>query len=167
MRTRFLSKSLQVALCAVVTLAAIALLKPDALDLREQPTPRAPRTASGSRTPWLRSSAGTWKPVAPAEPVAEPTPAPTAADTTHVLPARPAVRSEAPPQPTAPDPDMRYLGRIEQDGRSAVFLGRGAIPQVVEIGQLVDPRWKVEAANATHVEMRYLPTNETRFIAVQ
>jgi len=64
---------------------------------------------------------------------------------------------------------MSYLGRLEQDGHSFVFLGTGtgADPQVVEIGGSIDGLWKVEKVTATQVELRYLPLNQIRFIAVQ
>jgi hypothetical protein len=72
-----------------------------------------------------------------------------------------------PPAPMAPEPAMSYLGRLEQDGRSYVFLGTGADPRVVEIGSTIDGLWKVEKVTATQVELRYLPLNQIRFIAVQ
>jgi len=162
-----LSKPLQASLLMTVVLTAIALLKPEALDASV--TDGGPeRTVSNQKTdtdrrpqaPWIRLAGEEWKPsdaelqkaadalVAAAAPVVAPPPV------------------VEPPKPTAPDPALIYLGRIDQDGRHYVFLGRGADPQVVEIGGLVDPQWKVEKATANQVQLRYLPLNEVRSIPV-
>ncbi|MDP9877271.1 hypothetical protein J2W25_000867 [Variovorax boronicumulans] len=167
MKPPSLSKPLQAGLLMTVMLTAIALLKPEALDASV--TDGSPvRAASNQKTgtdlrpqaPWIRLAGEEWKPsdaelqkaadalVAAAAPVVTPPPV------------------VEPPKPTAPDPALAYLGRIDQDGRHYVFLGRGADPQVVEIGGLVDPQWKVEKATATQVQLRYLPLNEVRSIPV-
>ncbi len=165
MKALTLSKPLQAALVTTAVWTAIALSKPDAIDA---PVPVAsdalvaPRPSRDPRhvgTPWVRSVGAPWNAPevdlqksadaeAPAPPV--------------VLPA-PVIDT---PKPVAPDPALIYLGRLEQDGRHYVFLGRGADPQVVEIGGLVDAQWKVEKMTATEVRLRYLPLNEVRSIPV-
>lgn len=161
-----LSKPLQVALLSTMVLTAIALLKPGEVDspADDMPQARAPQDAElasrSPQAPWVRMAGQEWKPsdteqrraadaaAAAAPPVVPPAPPPPL------------------PKPTAPDPELIYLGRIDQDGHSYVFLGRGKDPQVVEIGGQVDSQWKVEKATATEIELRYLPLNEIRSIPV-
>jgi len=161
-----LSKPLQAALLMTTTLTAIALLKPEALDVSAadrgavRVAPSQSADANRPQAPWVRLAGEEWKPSDAEQQKAADALAAAAAP---VAPAPPPV---AQPKPTAPDPALTYLGRIEQDGRSYVFLGRGADPQVVEIGGLVDPQWKVEKATATQVQLRYLPLNEVRSLPV-
>lgn len=167
-----LSRPLQLALLAATTLTAVALLKPDPLAAPPadpaQLAPaqqRRPEAASGtSRSdapPWIRVVGEAWAP-----PVSEQAQAAAAAMAAQPEPPPPPI-AEPPPQPVVPDPGLTYLGRINQDGRSHVFLGKGTDPQVVEIGGLVDSHWRVEKATATQIELRHLPLNEIRFVAVQ
>lgn len=166
MKALSLSKPLQAALLLTAAMTAIALLKPDALD-----TPAAPlsqvhasqdrtSTSPGSAAPWIRTAGEEWQPSEAEQRRAAEAAAAAAAPVVPPAPPMP------PPKPTAPDPALTYLGRIDQDGRSYVFLGKGADPQVVEIGSLVDPQWKVEKASATQIELRFLPLNEIRMIPV-
>ena len=161
-----LSKSLQALLLATTSLTAVALLKPDAVEV---PVINAvpPRSADGpsesssdTGAPWVRLEGEEWKPNAPEQDkvAAVPAPAPS-----RLPPPAPVI----PPKPTAPDPALTYLGHMDQDGRSYVFVGRGARPLVVEVGGQVDAQWKVERASASEVELRYLPLDEVRLIAVQ
>ncbi|MDQ0612266.1 hypothetical protein QFZ83_006437 [Variovorax sp. W1I1] len=166
MKSPSLSKPLQAALLMTATLTAIALLKPEALDAsvadvgpeRDAPT----QTADARRppAPWVRLAGEEWK---PSDAELRRAVDAAAAAAPPVAPPAPVVEA---PKPVAPDPSLVYLGRIEQDGRRYVFLGRGADPQVVEIGGLADPQWRVEKATATEVQLRYLPLNEIRSIPV-
>lgn len=167
-----LSKPLQLALLATAVLTAVALLKPDTVDVladdaSDALAARSPQNMTGEQTnpttsdaPWIRAPGEEWKPSdAEQRRAAEIAAAATA-------PVAPPAPSLPPPMPVAPDPALVYLGRMDQDGRSYVFLGRGKDPQVVEIGGQVDPQWKVEKATAGEVELRYLPLNEIRAIPV-
>jgi hypothetical protein len=167
MNTPAFSKPLQAALWLTAVLTLLALLKPDGAGApaaeaparREHASP-AGGDATAPAAPWIRVPEEAWMPpearqqaaLAPPAPVPDPVPPP--------VPMQP-------PAPTAPEPAMSYLGRLEQDGRSYVFLGTGADPRVVEIGSTIDGLWKVEKVTATQVELRYLPLNQIRFIAVQ
>lgn len=168
MKTPVFSKPLQAALWLTAVLTALALLKPDGSGVpaagapaaQEHASPAGGSAAAAAEAPWVRVPEEAWTPpearqqaaLAPLAPVPAPVPPPV---------------SMQPPEPTAPDPAMSYLGRLEQDGRSYVFLGTGADPQVVEVGSAIDGLWKVEKVTATQVELRYLPLNQIRFIAVQ
>jgi len=166
MKALSLSKPLQAALLLTAALTAIALLKPDALDTPAAPSSQVQAsqdrtsTPPGSGAPWMRLAGEEWRPSDAEQRRAAEAAAAAAAPVVPLAPPMP------PPKPTAPDPALTYLGRIDQDGRSYVFLGKGADPQVVEIGSLVDPQWRVEKASATQIELRYLPLNEIRMIPV-
>ncbi|KWT74863.1 MULTISPECIES: hypothetical protein [unclassified Variovorax] len=165
MRQASLGKGLQTGLLATAVLTVLALLKPEAV---VEPWPVAgddmARSKPGAETrartaePWLRTAAAL--PQAPEPP--QPTPAPA-----RPPPAPPPAIVPPPPKPVAPDPPFTYLGRIDQDGRSHVFLGLGADPHVVEVGEAVDAQWKVEKADPTQLVLRYLPLNEIRIVALQ
>ncbi len=168
MKAQSLPKPLQAALVTTAVLTAIALLKPDAVDapltiasdaLTAPSLRHDTRSARHVGTPWIRSAGEPWKaPDVDPQKSADAEPPPSLVP----LPA-PVIDT---PKPTAPDPTLIYLGQLEQDGRRYVFLGRGADPQVVEIGGLVDAQWKVEQVTATAVRLRYLPLNEVRSIPV-
>ena len=166
MRATSLSKPLQAASWAVLVLTAIALLKPDRTDPQNFAVPRMQLSTSSSpspsfvETPWLRPAAELVKPIESSGQAISP-----GAASAMVPEARPP--AAAVPVPIAPDPGLSYLGRMEQEGRSYVFLGRGAVPQVVEVGHSIDPQWQVEKATSVQVDLRYLPLNELRSIAIQ
>lgn len=166
MTARPLSKPLQAACWAVLVLTAIALLKPDGIDPQRFVVPRmrlssvpAP-SSSLADAPWLRHAAELVKPVESSGRAIS-----LDAASAMVPEARPP--EAAAPVPIAPDPGLSYLGRIEQEGRSYVFLGRGAVPVVVEVGHHIDAQWQVEKATAVQVDLRYLPLNQFRSIAIQ
>lgn len=166
MRAPFLSKPLQAASSVVLVLTAIALLKPDRIDPQNFAVPRmqlstlSPPPSSLADAPWLRRAAELVKPIESSDQDIS-----SGAASAIVPEAVPP--SSAAPVPTAPDPGLSYLGRMEQEGRSYVFLGRGAVPLVVEVGHSIDPQWLVEKATSVQVDLRYLPLNEIRSIAIQ
>ena len=171
------SKPLQALLCAAVALSVVALLKSEPLALRDDVVkePGAPARAvrvsvdgmSEGSPPWERPERDAWKP----DDASPGTATSATAVGTTVKTAVPRVDATLPdaatPLPAAPDPGLVYLGRIEQDRRHYVFVGRGAVPQVVEIGSAVDAQWKVERATATQVELRHLPFSDLRSIAIR
>ncbi len=159
-----LGKGLQAGLLATAVLTLLALLKPEAMAPWPMTAEDMARSKPGAETharaaePWLRTAAAL--PEAPEPPPPPPPPAP-------APPAPPPAIVPPPPKPVAPDPPFTYLGRIDQDGRSHVFLGLGADPRVVEVGEAVDAQWKVEKADPTQLVLRYLPLNEIRIVALQ
>jgi hypothetical protein len=168
-----ISRPLQAFLGAVVALTLVALMKTEPLDPRDG-TIAGPRsttrldTTHGDPAPevlpaWERPAREMSEPdpVSPAAPVVAPMADSAARRTIATSP-------EAPPSvPSAPDHGLVYLGRIEQDRRLYVFLGRGSVPQVIEVGSAVDAQWKVERATATQVDLRHLPSNDLRSIAIR
>jgi hypothetical protein len=164
MKHASLGKGLQAGLLATAVLTALALLKPEALGPWPSATQGVARSQPGAGAraraaePWLRTAAAVPEPPQPPQPPPPAAPPPPAPPPAVALP---------PPKPMAPDPPFTYLGRIDQDGRSHVFLGLGADPRVVEVGEAVDAQWKVEKADPTQLVLRYLPLNELRIVALQ
>lgn len=69
----------------------------------------------------------------------------------------------APPTPQAPALPFRYMGRLEEDGRIAVFLQETGQPhpKVVRLGE----RWghyRVDEITPEGMRLTYLPLNETQ-----
>ena len=163
MRQASLGKGLQAGLLVTAVLTVLALLKPEAAPgpMTAEDTARSKPDAeprARAAQPWLRTAAALPVAPEPPQPPAPPAPPP---------PAPPAAVVPPPPKPVAPDPPFTYLGRIDQDGRSHVFLGLGADPRVVEVGEAVDAQWKVEKADPSQLVLRYLPLNEIRTVALQ
>lgn len=70
-----------------------------------------------------------------------------------------------PPPPVAPPPPFTYLGRIIDDGKMVVLLGREGGGEAVRLGDIVDGAWQVRDADEGRVELVYLPLNEARQLA--
>lgn len=70
-----------------------------------------------------------------------------------------------PPPPVAPPPPFTYLGRIIDDGKLVVLLGREGGGEAVRLGDIVDGAWQVRDADEGRVELVYLPLNEARQLA--
>ena len=97
----------------------------------------------------------------PAAPQSDPF-APLGAETMAAAAAAAAARPAAgpPPAPLAPPLPFSYLGRWQEQGRSAVFLWRGDRSfKVLGAGPL-DADYAVERLGPRHVVLRYLPLNE-------
>lgn len=72
----------------------------------------------------------------------------------------------APPRPVAPAPGFRYLGRMVRDDTTYVFLGQGTGVEVVPVGGIAEGNWRIEGFSTAGLELRYLPLNETRQLAL-
>lgn len=79
--------------------------------------------------------------------------------------AEPPPPPEVPPPALAPPPPFTYLGRIIDNGKTVVLLGREEGGEAVSLGSIVDGTWQVRDANETRVELVYLPLNEARQLA--
>lgn len=173
-----ISKQMQLGLCITLVLSALVLLKPEYLPVpaeatrhlisrSTQPPVLAPSADMRHRTvaltahtsaPWIRPPREAWQAPAESAPIAVP----------QLIASPPAPSLVAEPlNALAPDPGLSYLGRMVEDGRTYVFLGRAGNPLIVEAGTVLDDQWKIERITANQVELRYLPLNESRVIAVQ
>lgn len=157
-----ISRSMLAALLLSAVMAVIAVLMPEPLPApddsllanpRSGPAPEVGRQARGRQLQSpplaLLQRQGFMVPPPPPPPVLSlPTPV--------LVPLRPPV----------PEPGFRYVGRMVQDGSVQVFLAQGDDVDVVRVGELVGSSWRIEAVDESGVELRYLPLNETRRLAL-
>lgn len=64
-----------------------------------------------------------------------------------------------PPPPTAPPMPFTYIGKIEEQGRSTVFLSREGTNYSVKQGDQIDGTYRVEEISPQAVILTYLPLN--------
>lgn len=77
------------------------------------------------------------------------------------------VAAQQPPAaPTAPPLPFTYLGKIIDGGRLAVFLARGDEHYIVEAGQTIEKRYKVEQVTETAVIFTYLPMRTRQTLTI-
>lgn len=175
------SKPVQLALASALVIAAVALLRPDSIELpmlTERPDSGAiaarmpmPGQTAQSDAPWLR-------PQLP-EPVATQAPMSQAGLSGPIgLPPLPPAgtfaSSDSPPplpsgsvasQPSAPD--IVYLGRMARDGKTQVFFASGGSdPVVLTAGDVLNGSWTIQSISSTNVTLKYLHSGETRVIAM-
>lgn len=72
-------------------------------------------------------------------------------------PAEQAAAPAAPAKPAAPPLPFRYVGKMIEDGKLAVFLSRGEDSYSVRAGQKIDPQYRVDKVTQTQVVFTYLP----------
>ena len=69
-------------------------------------------------------------------------------------------------RPVAPNPAFSYLGKMKRDGKVYVFLGNGEEVTVAAVGDALDDNWRIEGADGAEIELRYLPLNELKKLAM-
>jgi hypothetical protein len=72
----------------------------------------------------------------------------------------------APPAPMVPPLPFRYLGKIIDGEKTAVFLARGEDNYSVEPGQMVDSQYRVEQVTDNTVTFTYLPLGIRQVMSV-
>jgi len=73
-------------------------------------------------------------------------------------PPKPAVVAlAAPPRPVAPPLPFTFLGRMVEDGKAVVFLGRGKDGLAAKVGDTVAGKYRLESLSDTAVTFVYLP----------
>jgi hypothetical protein len=73
----------------------------------------------------------------------------------------------APPPPQAPPLPFRFMGRIDESGKSAVFLlvqGDRVLP--VHVGERVGGSYRLEKFEGGQLYFRYQPMNVVQTLAV-
>ena len=60
----------------------------------------------------------------------------------------------------------RFLGRMEQDGSTVVYLARGQDSVVAHVGDTLDGDYKVVAIDAHKLTIEYLPMHKRHDIAL-
>lgn len=86
------------------------------------------------------------------------------------LPPPPPPPPPAPPPvvpPPAPPPAFGYqwLGQIEEDGQVRVFLSNAQRTLAPVFGEVVDQRWRVDAIAAGRLQLTWLATGATVYVA--
>jgi hypothetical protein len=82
------------------------------------------------------------------------------ATTTAMLPPPP------PPPPQAPPLPFVYMGRLNEDQSTTVFLTAGDRNLVVKPGDVIDNTYKLEQVTESAVVLTYLPMNQRQTLAI-
>lgn len=161
-----ISKPLLALLLAAAVASVLVLLKPetdkptaadDSLLMERPGTGKPASTVAADRIPWQRAPVEAPSTATLTQGFAPPPPPPSV---------MPVVVTPPPPKPVAPTPSFVYLGRMVRDDTIYVFLGQGENVEVVPLGADVDGGWRVEKITDAGLELRYLPLNETRQLAM-
>ena len=71
-----------------------------------------------------------------------------------------------PPPPQAPPLPFIYMGRLDEEQNTTVFLTAGDRNLVVKSGDLIDNTYKVEQVTESSVVLTYLPMNQRQTLAI-
>ncbi|MDP2229031.1 MAG: hypothetical protein Q8J78_16325 [Moraxellaceae bacterium] len=71
-----------------------------------------------------------------------------------------------PPRPVAPTPRFTYLGRLDSDEETRIFLAVGDAFESVPVGGVIDGNWRIKHITDEGIELEYLPLRETRWLSV-
>ena len=74
--------------------------------------------------------------------------------------------SPPPPPPQAPPLPFVYMGRLNEDQSTTVFLTAGDRNLVVKPGDVIDNTYKVEQVTDSAVVLTYLPMNQQQTLAI-
>jgi hypothetical protein len=71
-----------------------------------------------------------------------------------------------PPPPQAPPLPFIYMGRLDEEQNTTVFLTAGDRNLVVKPGDLIDNTYKIEQVTESTVVLTYLPMNQRQTLAI-
>jgi hypothetical protein len=71
-----------------------------------------------------------------------------------------------PPKPVAPPLPFTFIGRMIEEGQTAVFVSIQDRNQVLHVGDVVQGVWRVDAIDPTNMKLTYLPLNENKYLAL-
>lgn len=71
-----------------------------------------------------------------------------------------------PPEPSAPPLPYSYLGKIMEDGKVVIFLGKQDNNYSVRIGETVDGLYRLEDINDQAVTLVYLPLSKKQMLPI-
>jgi hypothetical protein len=77
-----------------------------------------------------------------------------------------AMQAPAPPPPQAPPLPFTYMGRLDEDQDTTVFLTAGDRNLVVKPGDVIDNTYKLEQVTQSSVVLTYLPMNQKQTLAI-
>jgi hypothetical protein len=73
------------------------------------------------------------------------------------VPVKPVIPAEPAPAPEVPPFPYPYLGRLTEQGKSAVFFGVQDRVVVARVGDVIDSRFRIEAIDERTITFNYLP----------
>jgi len=166
-----LSSPVQLILTAAIVSSAVAVLRPDPVDLPSSDLAQSKRgkpRQAGTPNP-VDQAELEWKRAAVPEPsvpnaspmsVTDVPPLPTGS-----VPAADAAGTPPLPPPAEPaQPDITYLGRMVKDGKVQIFLASRGQPFVLRQGEALDGTWLVQSISERDVTLRHAGSGETRLI---
>jgi hypothetical protein len=71
-----------------------------------------------------------------------------------------------PPKPVAPPLPFTFIGRMIEEGQTAVFVSVQDRNQVLRVGDVVQGVWRVDSIESTNMKLTYLPLNENKYLAL-
>lgn len=158
------SRELQLSLALVITLSAVALLKPEPLSLAE-PAARQ-RQSSESKVAIQGQTLWSRQPVVLDEtslPGYIPLP-----DASAIDPPEPYVQELSDQVPmSSPEPNIVYLGRLQRAQESYVFLDTGEGAQAFKQGDLLNDSWQVSRITEHYVQLRDRQSGSTRRVSME
>jgi hypothetical protein len=77
-----------------------------------------------------------------------------------------ALQAPPPPPPQAPPLPFTYMGRLDEDQDTTVFLTAGDRNLVVKPGDVIDNTYKLEQVTQSTVVLTYLPMNQKQTLAI-
>ena len=81
-------------------------------------------------------------------------------------PAGAAPRAAAPAKPALPPLPFAYLGRMEDGGRTTVFLQRGDDVVVARAEQAIDGSYRVDSVDPSQIVFTYLPLKARQVLSI-
>lgn len=170
MSSRLMSKPLLALLLLTLVLSIVSALMPapeespsDDADLLTEPRERT-SAAAQARNPFLRAGAGakTAPPTAgfvtvAQQPVAPPPPPPAPPPVQEVMPAEP---------PGPPAVPFAYLGQLQEDDRTVLFIQVGEDAVAVTPGDKLSSTWQLDSTGEDLLVFRHLPTQQTQTLRI-
>ena len=77
-----------------------------------------------------------------------------------------AAEAAPPTKPTAPPLPFRYVGKMIEDGKLAVFLSRGEDSYSIHAGQKIAGEYRVDKVTETKVVFTYLPLKTKQILDI-
>lgn len=71
-----------------------------------------------------------------------------------------------PPKPVAPPLPFTFIGRMIEEGQTAVFVSIQDRNQVLRVGDVIQNVWRVDSIDPTSMKLTYLPLNENKYLSL-
>lgn len=77
-----------------------------------------------------------------------------------------AMENAEPAAPEAPPLPFSYLGKLDENGQTVIFLARDQRLYTVHIGDQLDSQYRLDALNNMQLEFTYLPLNTKQTLSM-